>query len=105
MSWKAPTTWARWKEPTSTTRPSPPSRCPSHPPRPRTSARRRHHLLGRGRTRTGAAVRNDPKLSEFFGHRQLTRTPMPREVIDTGNSKQFVRRNEAGQFTSDQTEV
>jgi hypothetical protein len=30
---------------------------------------------------------------------------MPREMIDTGNSKQFVRRNKEGQFTSDQVKV
>jgi hypothetical protein len=30
---------------------------------------------------------------------------MPRELIDTGNSKQYVRRDKDGQFTSDQTKV
>jgi hypothetical protein len=30
---------------------------------------------------------------------------MPREMIDTGNSKRFVRRNKDGQFTSDQVNV
>ena len=30
---------------------------------------------------------------------------MPREVNDTGTSKQYVRRDKEGQFTSDQTKV
>ena len=30
---------------------------------------------------------------------------MPREVIDTGNSKQYVRRDDKGQFTDDQVKV
>ena len=30
---------------------------------------------------------------------------MPREVIDTGNSKQYVRRDTDGQFTNDQVKV
>ena len=30
---------------------------------------------------------------------------MPREVIDTGTSKQYVRRDKEGQFTSDQVKV
>jgi hypothetical protein len=30
---------------------------------------------------------------------------MPREVIDTGNSKQYVRRDDQGQFTDDQVKV
>jgi hypothetical protein len=30
---------------------------------------------------------------------------MPRELIDTGNSKRYIRRDEQGQFTKDQTSV
>ena len=30
---------------------------------------------------------------------------MPRELIDTGNSKRYVRRDDQGQFTKDQTSV
>jgi hypothetical protein len=30
---------------------------------------------------------------------------MPREVIDTGSSKQYVRRDSSGRFTSDQVKV
>jgi hypothetical protein len=30
---------------------------------------------------------------------------MPRETIDTGNSKRYVRRDKEGQFTKDQTSV
>jgi hypothetical protein len=30
---------------------------------------------------------------------------MPRQTIDTGASKQFVRRDKGGKFTSDQTKV
>jgi hypothetical protein len=30
---------------------------------------------------------------------------MPRETIDTGNSKRYVRRDDEGQFTEDQVSV
>lgn len=30
---------------------------------------------------------------------------MPRETIDTGNSKRYIRRDEEGQFTKDQVDV
>ena len=30
---------------------------------------------------------------------------MPRETIDTGNSKRYVRRDDQGQFTEDQVSV
>jgi hypothetical protein len=30
---------------------------------------------------------------------------MPRETIDTGNSKRYVRRDDQGQFTKDQVSV
>jgi hypothetical protein len=30
---------------------------------------------------------------------------MPRETIDTGNSKRYVRRDKEGQFTKDQVDV
>ena len=30
---------------------------------------------------------------------------MPRETIDTGNSKRYIRRDDEGQFTKDQVDV
>lgn len=30
---------------------------------------------------------------------------MPRETIDTGNDKRYIRRDREGQFTSDQVDV